>query len=267
MLSEVADGVLLHKSAFVQNNSIVVQGGAGVLLIDPGVHDEEMTCLANDLARLGQAVVAGFATHPHWDHLLRHRSFGDAPRFGTARCALEIQGALTKGIDREANGIPENVSIDLLGLITCLGAGTALIPWNGPEVRIFEHQAHARGHAALCIEKVGVVVAGDMLSDILIPLLDVGGSVDPIDDYVNALQLLEDVAYSAAFVIPGHGSIATSHQIHARIELDRAYLCALHNEMDYADPRFEIEYCRDWLPGVHAGQFEQLAQMTKRNAP
>ena len=49
MLRQVADGVLVHESEFCQSNAIVVQGRSGVLLIDPGVRGDEMTCLANDL--------------------------------------------------------------------------------------------------------------------------------------------------------------------------------------------------------------------------
>ena len=72
MLRQVAEGVLIHESDFIQSNAVVVQGLAGVLLIDPGIEGSEMACLANDLSDSGQTVVAGFATHPHWDHLLWH---------------------------------------------------------------------------------------------------------------------------------------------------------------------------------------------------
>ena len=91
MLRQVAEGVLVHESEFVQSNAIVVQGRAGVLLIDPGVQDHEMACLANDLSHSGQTVVAGFSTHPHWDHLLWHARLGAAPRYGTARCAATVR--------------------------------------------------------------------------------------------------------------------------------------------------------------------------------
>ncbi|MEV4752397.1 MBL fold metallo-hydrolase [Streptosporangium sp. NPDC049248] len=60
----------------MQSNAVVVQGRAGVLLIDPGVTGSEIDCLANDLRELGQPVVAGFSTHPDWDHLLWHRPTG-----------------------------------------------------------------------------------------------------------------------------------------------------------------------------------------------
>ena len=87
MLRQVAEGVLIHESEFLQRNAIVVQGRAGVLLIDPGINGDEMTTVANDLRELRQPVVAGFSTHPHWDHLLWHAQLGAAPRYGTARCA------------------------------------------------------------------------------------------------------------------------------------------------------------------------------------
>src|SRR4051812_25295077 len=53
-------------------NSIVVRGEDGLILIDPGIHGSELEQLADAVDRLGIPVVAGFSTHPHWDHLLWH---------------------------------------------------------------------------------------------------------------------------------------------------------------------------------------------------
>ena len=55
MLSQVADGVLVHQSDLLQNNSVVVQGRAGVLVVDAGITGSEMACLANDLREDGPA--------------------------------------------------------------------------------------------------------------------------------------------------------------------------------------------------------------------
>ena len=136
MLREVADGVLIHESEFCQSNAVVVQGNAGVLLIDPGVHADEVACLAKDLSDGGQHVAVGFSTHPHWDHLLWHSGLGSPPRYSTARCAVTARDRLACGIDARRLGIPEQVSLDLLGLITGLPADTTQIPWDGPGVRI-----------------------------------------------------------------------------------------------------------------------------------
>ena len=95
VLKQVAEGVLIHESEFCQSNAVVVQGRAGVLLIDPGVHDDEMVAIATDLSESGQTVVAGFSTHPHWDHLLWHARLGEAPRYATPRCAADIRDVLS----------------------------------------------------------------------------------------------------------------------------------------------------------------------------
>jgi len=273
VLRQVAEGVLIHESEFLQSNAIVVQGRAGVLLIDPGVTGYEIACLANDLRELGQPVVAGFSTHPHWDHLLWHAQLGAAPRYGTARCAATVRDRLSdaRGKAFIAELIPpdiaEQVPLDLLGLITGVPADMAQIPWDGPQIRILEHQAHAPGHAALLISERGVLVAGDMLSDILIPMLDLNDTAGPIEDYLAALRLLDGVAGDVDVLVPGHGSIGGADQVHARIDQDRAYVHALRDAGVPADPRVgpSATYGKDWLPGVHERQLQHLARRSERN--
>ena len=265
MLRPVAEGVLTHQSEFCQSNAVVVQGRAGVLLIDPGIRGDEISCLANDLSDSGQTVVAGFSTHPHWDHLLWHAKLGAAPRYGTARCAAKIRGVLSDAgwKTRVAGMLPPDIAgqiplDDLFGHITGLPADTTQIPWDGPQVRIIEHQAHASGHAALLVEERGVLVAGDMLSDVLIPMLDLNGA-DPIKDYLAALRLLEGAADGIDVLIPGHGSVGGADQVRARIEQDRAYLHALRDTSVPDDPRIGPSATFDWVADVHEGQLQQLA--------
>ncbi|MEQ7006081.1 MBL fold metallo-hydrolase [Actinopolymorpha sp. B17G11] len=275
MLTQVAEGVLVHQSELLQNNTVVVQGRAGVLLIDPGITGDEMTCLANDLREWGQTVAAGFSTHPDWDHVLWHAELGEAPRYGTARCAAHMRD-LRSNADwkaRVAEGLPpeiaEEIPLDPFGLITALPAETAQVPWDGPRVRLIEHPAHAPGHAALLIEERGVLVAGDMLSDVFIPMLDDFNSTnDPIEDYLVGLRLLEDVADEVHFLIPGHGSVVGADQVRARIEQDRAYVQALRDGHAPDDPRIgpSAKPGWEWVSDIHAGQAQSLAQRNERDA-
>ncbi len=132
---------------------------------------------------------------------------------------------------------------------------------SGPQVRIIEHQAHAPGHAALLIEERGVLVAGDMLSDVLIPMLDLS-TADPIEDYLTALRMFERVAGNVDVLVPGHGSIGGAGQVGARIEKDRIYVHALRYRLDLSDQRVgpSAKEGWDWVAGVHAGQLQGLAQ-------
>jgi glyoxylase-like metal-dependent hydrolase (beta-lactamase superfamily II) len=274
VLRQVAEGVLIHQSELLQNNAVVVQGRAGVLLIDPGIQGDEMACLANDLRELGQPVVAGFSTHPDWDHVLWHAELGEAPRYGTARCAAYMRDLLSNADwkARVAQGLPpeiaEEIPLELFGLITGLPAETAQIPWDGPKVRIIEHPAHAPGHAALFIEERGVLVAGDMLSDVLIPMLDdLNSTNDPIEDYLIGLRLLEGVADDVDVLIPGHGSIGGADQVHARIDQDRAYVLALREGHVPSDPRIgpSAKPGWEWVSDIHAGQAQSLARRSERD--
>jgi glyoxylase-like metal-dependent hydrolase (beta-lactamase superfamily II) len=267
VLRQVAEGVLTHESAFCQSNAVVVQGRSGVLLVDAGVQDDEMACIANDLSDAGWTVVAGFSTHPHWDHLLWHADLGAAPRYGTARCAAVVRERLsdTGAKARVRTLIPpdiaEHVPLDLLAHITALPAETTRIPWDGPQVRIIEHRAHAPGHAALLIEEHGVLIAGDMLSDVLIPMLDLNGTADPIEDYLAALRLLESVADDVDVVVPGHGSVGGADQVRERIEQDRASVLALGEGRVPDDPRIgpSAKPGWEWVSDVHSGQVKRLA--------
>jgi glyoxylase-like metal-dependent hydrolase (beta-lactamase superfamily II) len=267
MLTPVAQGVLVHQSELLQNDTVVVQGRSGVLLIDPGTTGSEMACLANDLREMGQPVVAGFATHPDWDHVLWHAKLGEAPRYGTARCAASMRDLLSHPDwkARVAEGLPpeiaDEIPLDLFGRITGLPAETAQIPWDGPEVRIIDHPGHAQGHAALLIKERRVLVAGDMLSDILVPFPDLDAA-DPIGDYLLGLRRLEDVADDVDVLIPGHGSVCGADQVRARIELDRAYVHALRDGRAPDDPRIgpSATFGTDWLPGVYEWQRQALAK-------
>jgi glyoxylase-like metal-dependent hydrolase (beta-lactamase superfamily II) len=274
MLKQVAEGVLIHQSELLENNTVVVQGRGAVLLIDAGLTGDEMVCLANDLSDLGQPVVAGFSTHPDWDHVLWHVELGEALRYGTARCAAFMRDLRSKTDwkARVVEGLPpeiaEDIPLDLFGLITGLPAETEQIPWDGPPVRIIEHPAHAQGHAALLIEESGVLVAGDMLSDVFIPMLDdFNNTNDPIEEYLIGLRLLEGVADDVDVVIPGHGSVGRADQLRARIDVDRAYVQALRDGGVTNDPRIgpSAKPGWEWVSDIHEGQVQSLSRKAERD--
>jgi glyoxylase-like metal-dependent hydrolase (beta-lactamase superfamily II) len=262
MLTPITENILVSQSEFMQTNTVVVKGDTGVLLVDPGIHGSELVALADELIEHGDAVSVGFSTHPHWDHLLWHAGLGSATRYGTARCAATVQARLEIGREM-AKESARDVSLDLLGAIVALPPGTEYIPWDGPRVRIVEHQAHAPGHAALLIENEPVLLAGDMVSDILIPLLDLRGAGNPVQDYLDALHRLDDIASEADMFIPGHGSVGSVDELRRRIDQDWAYVIALRDGHDPVDARLgpAATFGRDFLPGVHARQVQVLSEL------
>ncbi|MFI7405463.1 MBL fold metallo-hydrolase [Streptomyces sp. NPDC049541] len=247
-LHQVADGVWVRQSEWVWANSVVVRAQDGLVLIDPGIHGSELNQLAEDVERLGIPVIAGFCTHPHWDHLLWHPRFGDVPRYATpaaARVADQARERAQAMASQSASGIP----LELVALVAPLPADGA--PVTG---EIIEHQAHAIGHAAILLADRGVLLAGDMLSDVLIPLLDVRQD-GQVAAYERALDRLDEAAAHADVMIPGHGTIAEGPEVAARLAADHAYIDALRQGKDPVDPRLGPHV--DWLSGPHRTNLEQ----------
>jgi len=272
MLTQIAEDVFVHESEFIKSNSIVVRGREGVLLVDPGITRADMTDLAGDLRRAGHTVVAGYSTHPDWDHVLWHEAFGTAPRYGTSDNAAAMRELLTDGewMSQVAEALPpeyaDEIPLDLFGLITGLPYGSTELPWDGPRVRILEHRAHARGHAALLIEQARVLVAGDMLSDILMPFLDLEAA-DPAGDYLAALDLFDGIADDVDVAVPGHGTVGGAGAVRARIALDRAYVEALRDGVAIDDPRVGPSAPLEWLPDVHDWQARRFAEKAAAQRP
>jgi glyoxylase-like metal-dependent hydrolase (beta-lactamase superfamily II) len=246
MLNLVADDVWVRQSEWVWSNAIVVAGEGGLILVDPGIDGSDLDELADDLDRLGLPVVAGFCTHPHWDHLLWHPRFGDVPRYATPACAHLASGARERAqamAAESASGIP----LELVALVTPLPADGGPVPGE-----IIEHQAHAVGHAAVLLADHGVLLAGDMLSDVLIPLLDFRQD-DQVGAYETALDRLDEAASDVAVVVPGHGAVAEGPEVAARVAADRAYVEALRRGEEPVDARLG----QDWLSGPHQSNVEQ----------
>src|SRR5262249_28662065 len=191
----------------------------------------------DDVDQLGIPVVAGFSTHPHWDHLLWHSRFGDVPRYATpggAQAASEARERAQSMAAQSASGIP----LELVGLLTPLPADTEPVPRE-----IIEHQAHAIGHAAVLLADRGVLIAGDMLSDVLIPLLD-SRQPDQVVAYETALDQLGEAARHVDVLVPGHGAVAEGPEVAARLAAHHAYIDALRRGGEPRDARLD----HHWLP-------------------
>ena len=252
MLQEVAEGVWVRQSAFCQSNAIAIRGEEGVLLVDPGVDGHDLEELADDLDRLGLPVMAGFSTHPHWDHLLWHPRFGLVPRYATARGAAAAKDTIERSRRLTAEDAP-GAPLDLVGLVNALPPGALEVPWRGPALRLVEHEAHAPGHAAVVIPSARVLIAADMLSDVEIPLLE-PGLPDQVTAYLTALERLDAaLTPEISTLVPGHGSLARGEEIGRRLRADRSYVEALRRGEDPSDPRLgpDATYGRDWLPDAH----------------
>ena len=252
-LTEIAPGVLVATSSFALTTTTVVAGpGGGCLLIDPGVTVAELAELAGELSERSLVPVVAWATHPHWDHVLWSRELGDAPRYA-APAAVTITETERPGMVEMLEASAPGHDLELFARVRPLDARA--IAWDGVVAQLIVHDAHAPGHGAVFLPETGVLVAGDMCSDVEIPLLDLT-AMDPLGDYRLGLQQLAGVP-GVRQVVPGHGHVGDADELRRRLAADAAYLDALALGKPAADPRLTGE-SPEWLRVAHDEQLRYI---------
>jgi glyoxylase-like metal-dependent hydrolase (beta-lactamase superfamily II) len=254
---EVARGVYVATSRRYATTSTFVVSGSSALVVDPAWDADELAGVGDTLTALGVRCAAGLSTHVHYDHVLWHPDLPDVPRWASAWSAkqwrdhrdvllqplvgdlspelIERAGHLTplpgKSLPEPAGTVP--AAREPIRLPGEPGPAPIPLPWSGREIRLYEHDAHAPAHLAAEIPDAGVLLAGDMLSDVELPM--------PADDdadlttYRMGLDRIADVVARCVVVVPGHGTPSTDPM--SRLDADRRYLDDLDRYGASDDPR------------------------------
>jgi glyoxylase-like metal-dependent hydrolase (beta-lactamase superfamily II) len=250
-LVEAAPGVwVAHSRRYATTSTVILDGRGGALVIDPAWDADELAAIPADLALLGGRAVAGLSTHMHYDHVLWHPDLGDVPRWstpGTVRETVENRDAVVAPL---IGDIPDDL-VDLAARLRPIDG--ELLEWSGPTARIHVHDAHAPHHLALELPDLGLLVAGDMLSDVEIPMPD-DRDADLVT-YRAGLESLEDVVRRSRVLVPGHGSVTDAPAL--RFEADLRYLDDVETTAGSDDDRIE-------LPGMRELHAQNLVRAANR---
>lgn len=253
-LAEVAPGILMGTGQPYTTTTTVVTGNDGrCLVIDPAITVTDVRGLAGELAARGLRASAGWATHAHWDHVLWCEELGDAPRYAAPATVATVAAHRTALIEAAEREVPGH-DLELFGRLEALDADR--IPWHGPAAQVIVHDGHEAGHGAVFFPATGTLVAGDMCSDVEIPLLGTGaGAVGRYRDGLDRLASLE-----VRIVVPGHGHAGDTAEFRRRLAADIGYLDDLEAGRPSGDARIT-----GWLRTEHERQGGTSGPETVRN--
>lgn len=231
-LVEAAPGVWVATSRrFATTSTVLLDGRGGAVVVDPAWDPDELAAIPADLVDLAVRCVAGLATHEHYDHVMWHPALGDVPRWATPGTVAH----LSQERDLLLAPLAEYLTPDLIEIAGRLDALPAVsLPWDGPATRCIVHDAHAPAHLALLVEESGVLVAGDMLGDVELPM---PGDDETLEHYAEGLETLREAVWAADLLIPGHGTVTMDPV--SRFDADRRYIDDLLAGRGSDDPRID----------------------------
>jgi glyoxylase-like metal-dependent hydrolase (beta-lactamase superfamily II) len=233
-LLELVPGVWVATSRwYATTSTALLDGEGGAIVVDPAFLADELAAIPRDLQAIGVRCIGGLATHEHYDHVLWHPDLGDVPRWSSGTTAARVEA------DHVAALAPlqEHLTPDLIaiaGRLAPLPDGS--LPWAGPEAQCIEHNAHAPGHIAVFLPESGVLVAGDMLSDVELPMPT---GDETLATYLEGLERLLGAVRAARWVVPGHGTPGSGPM--AWLDADRRYLDDIIAGRPSDDPRIDAE--------------------------
>ncbi|PZS31176.1 MAG: hypothetical protein DLM58_12215 [Pseudonocardiales bacterium] len=237
--TELPDGVLTSLSSVYATRSVALPVDDGsCVLVDPAVTPDEVRRLLAGLRARALRVVAVLHTHAHWDHLLwPHQSAPQAPRWASEQCIEEAMRNEAALHAQAARDIGTDGASALLGSIDCIQPlpGDGTVP-DLPDLAVITHDAHCPGHIAVLHQPSATLCAGDMLSDIELPLAYAEGASEwDVDGYLAGLDAMDPFIRRARVVVPGHGH--PGPDVFARADADRCYLAAVRQGDESSDRR------------------------------
>ncbi len=244
--------VALHPDLIVfvsrvwQTTCTAVRAGGEAFVIDSPVYPDELDALAGVLEQSGFPVAGLLVTHGDWDHLLGRMAFPSLSLGcggATARRLAAEPGSAQRELRRfdAEQYVAARAPLALAGVQElpvpgrlALGAGEGKSEGDAGEgdpsereLELHPADGHTTDGTAYLIPWLRVLVCGDYLSPVEIPVLGAGGSTEA---YLATLERLAVLLGGADTVVPGHGAPLERAQALDVLEQDRGYLLALVRE-------------------------------------
>jgi glyoxylase-like metal-dependent hydrolase (beta-lactamase superfamily II) len=215
--------VLVATSRMYQTTCTAIRSGEEGFVVDSPIFPDELDVLPAVLEQAAFTVSGLLATHGDWDHVLGRLAFPGAA-LGVAETTAAYLTGEPGAAQRELRAWDEEHYVERAPL--SLGQVQAL-PVPG-HVGLGEHELElhpADGHTAdgmaIWAPWAGVLVCGDYLSPIEIPMLSPSGSRDA---YLATLERLRPLVAQAEWVVPGHGAAIDGTRAAAILNEDVRYL-------------------------------------------
>jgi glyoxylase-like metal-dependent hydrolase (beta-lactamase superfamily II) len=218
------EDVIAVTSRVFATGCVLVRHSGEAFCIDSPVFPDELEILPAIAEQAEFNVVGLLATHADWDHLLGRYAFPQAPLGAAESTAARLVNEPGRAQGR-LRDFDEQMYVERPRPLSLPGAQRLDVPGfvdiGSETLEVHPADGHTVDGMAVWIPWAKVLVAGDYLSPVEIPMLSPGGSVAA---YLATLSRLEPLVEQAEWVVPGHGGPIDGTRARAILREDRAYL-------------------------------------------
>jgi glyoxylase-like metal-dependent hydrolase (beta-lactamase superfamily II) len=215
------EDVLVAGSAVWATTCTVVRSGDEAFVVDSPVLPEELEVLPALLEQAGFTLSGLLATHADWDHLLGRLAFPDAALGVAETTAARLTGApgeaQRKLREFDASWYVQRPAPLALGNVQALPVPGKL-DIGERELELHSTEGHTADGMAIWVPWARVLIAGDYLSPVEIPMIENRGA------YRATLERLRPLVEQADHVVPGHGEVLDGQRALAILREDLHYL-------------------------------------------
>jgi glyoxylase-like metal-dependent hydrolase (beta-lactamase superfamily II) len=220
-------GALVLTSRIWQTSALALRAGHEAMLVDSPYYPDELDALPGLLAQAGFEVDALLATHADFDHLLARLAFPGLA-LGVGESTVERlhrePGAAQRELRRQDEALYVERATPLgLGQVQSLPVPGRL-DLGSEELELHPAEGHTSDGTALFAPFCGVLACGDYLSEVEIPTISSGGS---LEDYRATLARLAPLVERAEAVVPGHGAPLSREEARRVLDEDVDYMDSL----------------------------------------
>jgi glyoxylase-like metal-dependent hydrolase (beta-lactamase superfamily II) len=216
--------VLVATSRVYQTSCTAIRSGDEGFVVDSPIYPDELEVLPAVLEQAGFSTSGLLATHADWDHLLGRLAFPGAALGVAETTAARLTGE-PGAAQRQLRAFDEEHYVERPSPLS-LGQVQALpvpghVELGGHDIELHPADGHTSDGMALWAPWTGVLVCGDYLSPVEIPMLSGSGSRDA---YLATLERLRPLVAQAQWVVPGHGAPTEGARASAILDEDVRYL-------------------------------------------
>jgi glyoxylase-like metal-dependent hydrolase (beta-lactamase superfamily II) len=210
--TEVGDRVWVARYEWYDVNVTVVEGQAGLMVVDTHASSKQAHEVIADLRRLSSRPVVGIInTHDHVDHVFGNGAFreeyGEIPitAHESAAATMLLRGEQRKLVMTEQGDhrAEEMAATALVPADHTFSSVTAIDLGDRSVELVHPGRGHTAGDLVVRIDDADVLLAGDLVEESGMP--SYGDDCFPLD-WPHALDLTLELIGPRTVVVPGHGS-------------------------------------------------------------